>query len=1348
MFRGCEYPDSDDDRYFPHGVQISGLDEEEQDEDVTYRGDESESEEVDEEADEDNVIDLKASSSLLPTGPSLSKKQKQQQQPERPRPVNKFFTLSPDDPTIGKEKTATAAVTKTKTQIAAEKSATPRNSLRNPLVNTLGAAKEGRNGGAPNGRVELPSSTGYQGSARKTDKSALPNRSKTSSSVTTAITPAAAKGVGAATAAAAAAAATTATTATTALKAKKSNQTTVNVFTGGKKPIKRRGIGVDEVDSSRNQKLYDRHSYIRKSELRSRARNDAAPDITKVASALFAPGTNLVHKSQPARQATNTNVQPPENSTPLPKPQPKLPVRSSTAPTASIADSAAAKGLPKSALMKRTNSSSFVDQSRKKTKTVRFTGVYDDDNGSSPIKPRSLRFPGGDERFVGQEAPSPTTGDESLFVDEPMEIDYEETSAATSSAMAEAEEQELHDVSKAVVLTTTPNQKLNVTFHGVPTADPQNMHQPWLTSFLGQDCLHIGHSVRFDDFVSQILPLRANGAQILFSGSMTSESAAQELGSIAGHLKLKSSCLFMAQENFNLLVLPSGCPDFNLGSLGIWGAPLESAVLQYLVFCIAYPIHQLIRPSSDIVERHQLDSVAERTYLFSSILHMRYSPLIAGLPTHPYQQQQRKRVLFFLAFPERALDWCDSVCLWLSVRDPDCKIYVIFEIGAWTAFVERASTEGGVIILHDAIVPFVRRFPKMAPLLSRYNINIWRFSEFLDLPQLQLSAGLTNAPILPPRISRLFPLGKAILITPSFIVTQPQEALKFFQWFFQFFSEKSPKQSFMKLVTAHDIRSYLRDLAGEKIQDEKILSEKVWRKLSPEERAVRRTTAALTEQDLEARQRTWLEVDRWLAQQVEFDGASSEDPPIVFADESIDCNDEQSLVNWFGWWSTARFDQCRRFFVVGSKFTPGKPKKVTSISLLDRATRKVVLPHFSRKSQSRASCYVSKFDTGAQSEGTAGKYCEGLDGTQRFQSQRFNNRVGDLRNFLHALNTHSGPRTRIFGNPVSWTDRAMAELFGDHTKTFDTIDDWWLSFGPWRHPHWSFNTYVGFFYTVLEEPGSKEVPSGTAPRRHPWFAVYRPVHPHESAGSYKHGRTELIIWDLRAAFYLENKPQITMQDLTGMQRALIHHVELYASEKNEGAYLDRVWLGGFEKHVNNCFSRGSGPPIDITAEYLEILGRDIVHTLPGFENYMFANGWREVVEPSPYETTQPQTREDTRPTLQQDTEEIDEEDSKLIFEPPWDSDNPIHGPVSQCTNDFYEATCLARLQDPDAASMFYTYRPTMEWYQNQIAEGRHFEHIMVEDWCKVFKELKVDPGPAGAGADKVVSRPRSAMGSK
>lgn len=1115
-----------------------------------------------------------------------------------------------------------------------------------------------------------------------------------------------------------------------ALTAKKTTKPAmpVDVFSGGKIQRRRQRVGEAEIDSTHAPKLYKQANYRRKAELRSRDRDDQAPEFAKIVDMAFVPGSqNKLPHSAP--QSEVSTVLGGKKDTPSQIAKGSVEQSSAILRGGSDESNSANGGPRHPGVPKRSSLGSAIgDDGRpsKIAKRVHFTEVElgpSAFHGLSRDQTRSRRFPEADDKH-------PKFGGEALFVEQPMDIDSNKGSATDqpadtlSSLVASSTRlslsthkstdlQTAQNVGKMMKISTSAGRVLDVTFEAFPATASMEPAEQWMSDFFSISCLEFGHMVLAETLFSQLPLSCSQGFQPLCSGTISSTKNNEDLDVLAEHLRIASSGLFVAEAQFNLLVYPTRCADFDgLNSFDVDPTSPSGIALKYFIFKSTVPIFQHIRSISNTAQGLQTRKGEEKIVLFPTILGIQYSALIATA-----NRNKKTSAHFFLAFPERALEWQRSIGSWLSTREKTCSIYTNFESGSWLAFVEKAKTERGIIIVHEALVPFLRRFPQLAKLLLKCPVNVWHFSESVDIGPPHPLAGSLIVPAMSTKLSRLFPVGSVVLVTPSFLVSEPQAAYKFFKWFFDI----RVKQGNHKIVVAYNITDYLSELSQEKSELRTRLKQDLWvRKANnPLDIAMDKRKAALTGQDLEARQKTWLYMEWWLSRQVHSQIPFSSFNSTIFADRSIDPHDEQSLVNWFGWWSMEHSHEYRKFHVLGSS---SKGESRVSHTLTSRTSRKIRLAKYS-------TTVVNDPDEAIRI--ALGQQSLPNPAEAGFQSQCFHDDENQIGPWLRTQDR--GFFSKLFTSPVSWIDKQMATHYGDPTMSFKTIEQWWDSLIPWMSGSHHYNTFVGFFYTIAEEWYPDKFPSPVKPKRYPWLAIWRPVDPHDKALMYSHGKTELIIWDVRAGTELETRQPIQLNDLTWMQRELVKHVQFHAHEKNPNSFLDKVWLGGFQAHRSQLTS---WQPADMTAEFLMRITDDLRKTVPGSAKYLFTNGWRQVaLRTGPYHE-------------QDRCSESEGEDTHIIFHAPRGSKGLMPKGASNCINELYEAASQARLRPKPAKEMVYTYPPTLMWYQKQVAEGRHFEHVYVDEWDKVFSVIGLDKASSSSSASGPANgdRPSQASG--
>ncbi|KAL2160092.1 hypothetical protein VTH06DRAFT_1747 [Thermothelomyces fergusii] len=400
-------------------------------------------------------------------------------------------------------------------------------------------------------------------------------------------------------------------------------------------------------------------------------------------------------------------------------------------------------------------------------------------------------------------------------------------------------------------------------------------------------------------------------------------------------------------------------------------------------------------------------------------------------------------------------------------------------------------------------------------------------------------------------------------------------------------------------------------------------------------------------------------------------GAEAQDEDnssLIYADPSIDPNDEQSLVNWFGWWATLRADQFRKFHVIGSS------QSITRYGCR-RGERVVRIPKYSKVTLNDPDAVLEVVqemnDQADTAEAGARSHEETSpplpskritrptfgDGPWSFRSNLI--RTEDSESFASYL----GSLTRLPGGkslwglykfPVSWFDLEMATHFGDFSARYARIHDWFNFTFPFgksltdsgaQKKGERYNTYVGFFYTIADKEWDYPdvVPPQKPLERHPWIAVYRPVNPHKT----RYTRCEVVIWDPAASTRYPNGQVPAEKDLIFMQRQLIQHVRDHCDEKNHGTWLDQAWYGGWDWPAE-C---DADNPIDVTLLFLERLLVKIRQYLPAPELVMEARGWKRIALSSPFDLGPEPSRQgqESAPRSVPPDDRISSTDSSSLF---------------------------------------------------------------------------------------------------
>ncbi|KAK3387239.1 hypothetical protein B0H63DRAFT_154004 [Podospora didyma] len=1173
-------------------------------------------------------------------------------------------------------KTTATAVEGSKNQSEARRSSTAKPATGNNGSPTVSKAKAKIAPRPPIAQPERSTSTGYQGTARK-----LPAR-PLSSDPTLASKPLNASRVGAS---------SSSRTAgdigkgfLTAKKTTVNKRPTSNIFSGGK--VRKTRVTLTEAmsDTSKEPKLFGNFRTRRLAEKRGREKEDLAPPDASTLHVFAIPKGPVSSKT-----SIDTVLSPIQQESPL--------------------EATSAIASPDALLKKKRKSSA---------KSVRF---LDDDPETSPIivqepEPMDVDSP---ENI----APSPA---KELPASAPPAV--ENIGPKKLSLAAYRSKVLTQSLEKNLVLGRSAALKVN--FDSLPRDPPQ----AWLSHFMAKDTLEFQYTCFAKTMIMKFDILVQNH---LAEGTITSEANAPVLEDAAEYLRSDLLGFFYTQSEYSILIYPTKCDEWRTESLSQEptspsGSPIA---LRYLIFSSAFDCGSMLRPFAflppveKVAPKTAVVTASAREIVMKRFFKFDYTQLLPAYPKQPPVH------LFFLAFPRSKQSTLLAVNHWLKACNPDCHIFTSCHAGGWAAFCAGVEQMPGVVIVHEALAWSLHRFPKLSERLIHKHDQYWCLSEPSQPYPIYPSISVPESPAAPGDLSltRLFPYRTAILLTPGFLVSEPQRACQFLDWFLTSWA----KSSTHRLVTAWNIHEYLLGLAMEKAKARDDIFESD--EGTPIDHQLAANLHGVSHTDCNARFKSTIfatELHNLKLSRAGPFGADDDNCSLIYADQCIDPNDEQSLVNWFGWWSTLRADQYQKFHVVGSSRgikIPGRKSgdriipipRYTQVTLNDPD---VVLETVQSKDDpidqpDAANGSHSNPATPAQ-EGNGEKTNQTTKPPWSFQSNLIaSENSQDITDFLNRASDVSDVSDNfkflnwtLYKFPISWADTTMGDHYGDFSQHYRKINDW-FSF-PWswvdlRHPKSSraFNTYIGFFYTVAEDWDPRKPPPDRKPKRHPWLAIYRPVNPHNRPYS----RCEIIIWDPAAKTRFPGNQAPVESGFLDMQRRVIQHARNFGSQKNPGTWIDQVWLGGFE-FPEEC---ESPHPIDMTLKFLYLLLRDIKTYLPAPDNQMPSRGWKKVVTEKPSSGS---IREDLKEAMDIDSEKDDEsedENTRIIFHPPR-ATKLAPGQRSKCINKLYEDARLAKARAKSATHMLYSFTPTLEWYEEQRAEGRSFEHVNVESWENIF----------------------------
>ncbi|KAK1832112.1 hypothetical protein QBC39DRAFT_257193 [Podospora conica] len=1061
---------------------------------------------------------------------------------------------------------------------------------------------------------------------------------------------------------------------------------TGNIFTSGKVRKTKPGFKEVLVDASQAPRMFSNHHIRRAAE--KKALEERAPDPTNLQ--LFS-----LAKGLPARKTSTSsaNLQPAAPS--LPVKQASV-LESDQAPGQTVGPvhvPLPAKPALRPALKSRASTGGAA------TKKVAFADEKEDHG----------------ELFVS----TAITGSP-----EPMDYEFTDNSErSVARVLRSPPPPETKPTSKKVILGR--HAAINVLFTGLP-AISDHRSIPWRDAFFGSglETLCVRHICLAENFKTKVSTMVGNLNEA--SGSLEAKGGTGEsVDAVARFLASGFLGLYFAHPKFNLIIYPGKCEEWKAAMAGHEGAADTDAVLRFWICDAAFDFTTIMRPwdqeaapsppqSKEYPNSHDQETVS----LFQRWFSFDYQKLL------PVRKTTSSGVdSFFLAFPSSKVAHVTALSNWLLACNPACRIFVGLQRGSWEAFTStlREDRSVGVVIVHESLVWALRRFPKLHEFLQRMDDQYWCFSDpdrrqplFPSMRLVEESRGPAT-----PQFIRLFPDRSAILLTPSFLVSRPLDTRRLLEWFLT----TRAKEVGTRLVTGCNLQEYLSDLAKQK---------------DDERRKIKSSQYVNSDLELQARGLSYEECNARFASSVSamelhnlrhtrsgpYEADEEDASPLIYAPPYIDPNDEQSLVNWFGWWSLQRADQLRQLWVLGTD----EPKSGSG-----RFERRVRIPKYTRVTINDPD-FVPETIQQHRSDVTAQEAEKAVVNAQSWHHAARTD-TGPL-NYLSpkstVLNSDDGRELHgalldiqathkactwvmLYNYPVSWDDVDMVHHFSDPMENYKRISSWWKFVFPFNFqgPGSFFNTYMGFFYTIDEEWNPQVIPKSPKPKRHPWIAVYRPVNVHIKR---PYTRCEVIIWDPYATAKYPGRQNVDEKELSYMQRRVIQVVREGTAEKNPGTWLDQVWLGGFATFDGHDFPY----PIDKTFNWLDVVLGDLRVFLPAPEQLMKQRGYIPVIPATaaPVATSLPNTvgaqdLGDASMELDSSGEEDDDEDARMIFHPPRGSKLPP-GTRTRCTNKLYEAARLAKARNGNDTTMVYKLPSTTKWYREQVAEGREFQHITFE----------------------------------
>ncbi|KAI0518547.1 hypothetical protein F5B22DRAFT_69874 [Xylaria bambusicola] len=1039
-----------------------------------------------------------------------------------------------------------------------------------------------------------------------------------------------------------------------------------NVFAGGKQRKKRKNLADSMADPSKAPKAFQNMRMRNLAKKRGIEKGDAAGALSSIPSAFIIDND----KTKPRKPSLVSPI------TVSPKDQ-----ETSNSPITPLEAVSKHQGLTDS--VRQQDADEAPPPKRKKSKSVHFTGDDSEELANTM-----------NELFGS----TPTQDD----IISPDISTVEQGPPRTVSLAKYQERGSAQTIQKLVKFGT--GEAIMVSFSGIPRHTTT-----WLSAFKAEETLHLAStctSFHFSQQKGQLIKEK------LAVGSITASSPkhARALKNVAEHLRRGVYGLHLVAPEYSILIYPGNCcDDWTWLNIDI-KEPEDDAVLRYIIFLSAVPIQAYP------FEPHEGPTAVKR----NGENDLELLGMLTGLDFTKLSPQDSKLIdkqSYMILVPKNARQLQSTIITWLRTHQPDRPIFTFDQPHGWRTFHEAVQAGGGGTVISHA------------------NFTLWELEKIRGVWQMleegkytfwHLDTGEKKRPQYPSdldavsipgtlRLTRLFPYGRVFLITPSFVISEPAKLCDFLKWFITYGVNPSHM-----IVACHNFPQFLRNIAEEKKEEYNTLREL---NQGNHDLSSFLERVCRSKQDIDDHIRAW----QLLQQIMNLFGdeyTSEEVRKIHCLSEFIDSSDEQSLVNAFCCWTRLKCDRFRRFYVLGSD-----PRKMRG------AYRYIEVPrYFDTEVSNPDVANILSERRSLELENQAGKH-----GTEnniswrtdelvakkstcvtsfRFPSPTFkSDDAHELQRWIddHCRNT-GGNWAVLHPKPVAWKDRAMAQQFGDddtYKSRFDTFSSWFKAAPTFSTRR---NTYYGLFYTI-NDTWDEFMPQETY-ERHAWIGIYRPKNPHILKFQ-QFSKIELFIWDLEAANREKNE-----HPLLDMQCQLVNYVHDNVAEHYPECSLSDVWYSS----VTDLKIEPNDNPLDTTCSRIQEMFKNGRTELPPMDKFLY-NRWTRL-DPvlwtaglTPATLRAVKKASELTPERIPQTEDDKHKPQRAIWHPPHrGSTRP-----TRCLNHLYETCLRARLKDPKCNQIEYRYRPTQEWWADQVEEGRGYGYVCVSAGAKIVDKLKKPP---------------------
>jgi hypothetical protein len=458
-------------------------------------------------------------------------------------------------------------------------------------------------------------------------------------------------------------------------------------------------------------------------------------------------------------------------------------------------------------------------------------------------------------------------------------------------------------IEKKVYIGSADVNPVTLAFTNIDSASAE----PWIMDLLSRDSLVFDRLCNGVNFQRQREKLQGN---IRGQGSVSADfDNRPALIATAEYLRLNLSGICFVFSSFMMFLYPTACEELAFLDEGKDFQP--GIVLRHIMFEISSQISQCLG-----VTKHPIPvqvNLPPYTGLLQSMHNLTFEHLLISAP-----ENEGAGIYYFL-FPPHSKPFADYIKQWLLLHDPKIQMVDCAEDGVWANITtKKLSNHPRCMFIDSSMIGSIPKLPGFHHLLAVATFSFWSIGDGLTM-----SPALYDKPDDMGKISatRIFPLGGAIFLTPTLVLSEPKKALACLTWFHK--KAERAVSGTWKIVTCHRFREYLYEIACEKALERKEIIAKATPDMPDMEPEAMRLgldlSSCLDRFQLHATFDSLISTEKspftshiWNSSP---DGYKS---PVVYAWNGIAQDDEEGLCDWFAAWAMTNMDRFRKFVVIGT----------------------------------------------------------------------------------------------------------------------------------------------------------------------------------------------------------------------------------------------------------------------------------------------------------------------------------------------------------------------------------------------------------------------------------------------